>query len=95
MEHGSYKSYHEAVAAGDLELVRGFVRAGVDVNFTHPEFQSTALATAILNGHEKVALFLLDEGTDPNQLSPIDEVTPFQAAEQVGLGKVSLRISQA
>lgn len=93
MEHGSYKSFFEAVAAGDLELVRGFVRNGVDVNFIHPEFQATPLVTAIVNRHEDVALFLLDQGADPNQLSPIDELDPSEATEQVRLDRVHERLA--
>ncbi|MFZ1361895.1 MAG: hypothetical protein WAS05_03020 [Candidatus Nanopelagicales bacterium] len=92
MEHGSYKSFFEAAAIGDLELVRGYVRTGVDVNFIHPEFQSTALVVSILGSHEDVALFLLEQGADSSQLSPLDELTPIEAAEKMELESVKTKL---
>lgn len=92
-EHGNYKAMHEAAVAGDLELVEFYVRSGVDVDYIHPEFMTTALVSTILNGHEKVANFLLDSGADPRLVSPLDELDPRQAAEQVGLKTLSDRLS--
>lgn len=92
MEHGSYKSFFEAAAAGDLDLVQGYVRSGVAVNFIHPEFASTALVVSILGGHQEVALYLLAQGADPTQLSPLDELTPLGATEQAGLPAVQAQV---
>ena len=50
MSHGDYKAFFAAACAGDVELVRHHLDAGVDVDFVHPELQSTALVAAIEEG---------------------------------------------
>jgi uncharacterized protein len=37
MSHGDYKAFFAAACAGDVELVRHHLDAGVDVDFVHPE----------------------------------------------------------
>ena len=69
---------------GDLELVRHHLRCGVDVDFIHPELMSTALVAAIEAGRADVALALLDHGADPTLRSPLEAMTPLEAAEAAG-----------
>ena len=92
VEHGNWKSMYEAACAGDLDLVRYYVQAGVDVNYEHPEFMSTALVSCILAKRAEVALFLLDNGADPALLSPWEEMTPMQATVQADLPAVKQRL---
>lgn len=92
MEHGNWKSMYEAACAGDRELVEYYVRSGVDVDYIHPEFMSTALVSCILAGQQDIALYLLDQGADPTRLSPWEEMTPAQAAEKAQLPEVGARI---
>ena len=37
MSHGDFKAFFAAACAGDVELVRHHLDAGVDVDFVHPE----------------------------------------------------------
>lgn len=85
MSGGDWKDLYSAASSGDLELVRFHLRGGIDPDYVHPEYQCTVLVAAIVNGHEDVALALLDAGADPKQYSELDELTPSQAAEQRGL----------
>jgi ankyrin repeat protein len=78
----------DAAVTGDLALVEYHVKAGVDINYAHPEFLSTPLVAAILARQEEVALFLLKSGANPNLPSEFDRATPIQAARQVGLPKL-------
>lgn len=94
MEHGNWKSMYEAACAGDLELVDYYVRSGVDVNYVHPEFMSTALVSCIMAGQTEVAMYLLDNGADPDLQSPWEEMTPVQAAQTQGLSEVQTRVQQ-
>ena len=89
MSGGNWKDLYLAAQEGNLAIVRYHVEMGVDVNHAHPEFMSTPLVAAILAGHQEVAQFLLDNGADPDLMSDFDDVTPVQAAEQVGM---SLRL---
>lgn len=85
MSAGDWKDMYLAACAGDVDLVRYHLEGGVDVDYAHPEFQSTALVGSLLAGHADVARLLLEHGADPHLRSPFDEVTPVQAAHQAGL----------
>lgn len=81
-----------AACAGDLDLVRWHVQHGVDVDYAHPEFLSTALVACTLAGREEVALYLLQAGANPNLHSEFDAMTPLQAAQQAGLVRLQARL---
>lgn len=93
MSHGDYKAFFAASCAGDVELVRHHLDAGVDVDFVHPELQSTALVAAIEEGRAEVAMLLLDRGASPVLRSPLEAMTPLQAARAAGLSGVVDRLS--
>lgn len=92
MSAGDWKDMFRAACDGDVELVRYHVENGVDVDYAHPEFQSTALVACILAGHDQVAHLLLDHGADPLLVSPFEGLTPVQAAHQAGLTGVEARL---
>ena len=92
MSGGDWKEMFNAGCEGDLALVDYHVKAGVDVNYAHPEFLSTPLVAAILAGQEAVALYLLDHGAVPSLPSEFDGLTPMQAARRAGLGAVEARL---
>jgi uncharacterized protein len=89
---GDWKEMFLAACAGDVELVRYHLDHGVDVDYAHPEFQSTALVASILAGHEPVAQVLLDHGADPLLVSPLEGQTPVEAARVAGLARVEARL---
>lgn len=89
MSHGDYKDFFRGACEGDLELVRHYLRRGVDVDFIHPELLSTALVAAIEAGHADVALVLLDHGADPALRSPLEGMSPLEAAEAAGQDDVA------
>lgn len=89
---GNWKELYQAGCEGDLALVEYHVKAGVDINYAHPEFLSTPLVAAILAGQTSVALYLLDHGAIPDLPSEFDAVTPIQAARQAGLTAVEDRL---
>ena len=93
MSHGDYKAFFTAACTGDVELVGHHLDAGVDVDFVHPELQSTALVAAIAEGRAEVALLLLDRGASPTLRSPLEAMTPLQAAQAGGLSAVVDRLS--
>ena len=92
MSGGDWKDMFLAACEGDVDLVRYHLENGVDVDYAHPEFQSTALVGSILAGHEAVAHLLLDHGADPLLESELDGQTPLQAARQAGLPGVEARL---
>lgn len=93
MSHGDYKAFFAAACAGDVALAEHHLDAGVDVDFVHPELQSTALVAAIEERRSDVALLLLDRGASPTLVSPLEGMAPLQAARAAGLTAVVDRLS--
>ncbi|MEJ2702294.1 MAG: ankyrin repeat domain-containing protein [Sedimentisphaerales bacterium] len=56
---------HTASFAGDLKKVRGFVKAGADVN-SRDETSMTPLLRAVSGRHADIAKFLIEKGADVN-----------------------------
>ncbi|WP_413584978.1 ankyrin repeat domain-containing protein [Bdellovibrio sp. HCB274] len=81
MSAGDWKEMYGAAVAGNLELVRYHIKNGVNPNYQHPEIMSTALVASIIGNHTEIALFLLENGADPNLTSEFDNMTPMQAAK--------------
>lgn len=92
MSAGDWKDMFLAACDGDIELVRFHLANGVDVDFVHPEFQSTVLVATIHARREDVVHLLLDHGADVTMRSDLEGETPLQAAEQVGLAGVADRL---
>jgi len=93
MSHGDYKAFFAAACAGDVALVEHHLDVGVDPDFVHPELQSTALVAAIEEGRSDVALLLLDRCASPTLRSPLEGVTPAEAARAAGLDRVVARLA--
>lgn len=87
-----WKDMFHAACGGDVEMVRFQLEQGVDVDYAHPEMQSTALVEACLGGHRDVAHLLLDHGADPSLRSDMEQCTPIEAARSGGLDDVVLRL---
>lgn len=85
MSGGNWKEMYLAAGRGDLELVAYHVQMGVDVDYVHPEFMSTALVASILGGHKEVAQYLVDNGASPDLVSDFDGITPVEATAQTGM----------
>lgn len=85
MSGGDWKELYYAARDGNLGLVEYHLRSGIDPNYAHPEFMSTPLVAAVLNGHADAARCLLEHGADPDLLSDLDGVTPREAAMHVGM----------
>lgn len=93
MSHGDFKAFFAAACAGDVSLVEHHLDAGVDVDFVHAELQSTALVAAIEERREDVALLLLDRGASATLRSPLEGMTPLEAARAAGLARVVERLT--
>ncbi|MCH8268644.1 MAG: ankyrin repeat domain-containing protein [Acidobacteria bacterium] len=59
-----------AAQQGDLDSARILLEAGADVNEASPE-DGSILVVATASGHQKLALFLLEQGADPNRTDGI------------------------
>jgi ankyrin repeat protein len=62
---GGFTALYFAAQQGDTESARILLEAGADIDAPHPELGS-ALNVSLASGHEDFALFLIDQGADPN-----------------------------
>lgn len=83
---GDFTALMFAAQSGDLGSVKALLAAGADVNESTPEYGS-ALVLAAMNGHEELALFLLEQGADPNMTDGYG-VTPLHWALQEGISRL-------
>jgi len=65
LPQGGYTSLLFAARVGDLASARLLVAAGADVNDTAP-YGTSATVVAAHSGHGELAVFLLEQGADPN-----------------------------
>ena len=66
MSAGDWKDMIYAIRDGDLELVRYHINQGVNLNYQHPEFMTSALIESIVYDRGDIAHLLLKSGADPN-----------------------------
>ncbi len=83
MAHGDWKAMMEGVQRNDVELVRYYIRSGIDINFQHPEFMTSALMEAIRCGHTEIVSLLLESGANPNLPDDFTDETPLQLAARL------------
>jgi ankyrin repeat protein len=76
-----------AAQQGDIESARALLAAGADVNDSTTE-EGTALVIASASGNEKFAIFLLENGANPNAKDGFG-VTPLHYALHNGMLAVS------
>ncbi len=80
---GNWKEMFHAAQDGDLELVGYHLRMGVDPNYQHPEYFTSALIESIRLGRLPVTRFLLDHGADPSIPEGFSTDTPLRIARTV------------
>ncbi|NNE37957.1 MAG: hypothetical protein HKN08_06595, partial [Gammaproteobacteria bacterium] len=80
---GDFTTLMFAAQSGDLGSVKALLQAGADVNESTAEYGS-ALVLAAVNGHEDVALYLLEKGADPDMTDGYG-IAPIHWAIQEGI----------
>ena len=86
-------SIHDAAQSGDIEAVKGFLAAGMDVNAIDENRGMTALVYAVDKGHKEIVEILISEGADVNVMVSNDEgvdgFTSLFVAAQSGHAEVA------
>jgi len=65
MSGGDWKQMFKGIESNDLELVKYYLRIGIDPNYQHPEFMCLPLAESIRLNHLEITKLLLSSGADP------------------------------
>lgn len=69
-----------ACQKADIELVKMYIRMGVNPNYQHPEFGISPLIESIRLGNNEIARFLLENGADPSLKEDFGPETPLSMA---------------
>ena len=83
MAAGDWKDMLKGIQMGDFELVKYYLKEGVDPNYQHPEFLTTPLIESIENGHIEITKLLLDSGADPHLKVGLSDDTPWKVAKKM------------
>ena len=75
---GGMTALQFATREGHMDVVRGLVEAGANVNRVNAADHMSALTSALLNGGFDIAMYLVENGADPN-LGSMTGVTPLYA----------------
>ena len=81
MSGGDWKAMFKAVQDNDLELVRFYIRMGVDLNYQHPEYMALALSESIRYDHLDIARELLSHGAQVTLVEMESGKTPLKLAQ--------------
>ncbi len=65
MSGGNWKAMFKGIQENDIELVKYYLRTGVDPNYQHPEFMALPLAESIRYHHIEIVKVLLLNGAKP------------------------------
>jgi len=65
MSAGDWKAMFKGVQENDLDLVKYYLKIGVDPNYQHPEFMALPLSESIRYNHMDMAELLLNHGAKP------------------------------
>lgn len=82
MSGGDWKDMFYAAERGDVDLVRYHIRNGIDPNYQHPEFLTTALVEAVTRNNVEVVKYLLENGAKPTIKSEFEGIDAFGAARR-------------
>lgn len=81
MSGGNWKEMFSAVQHNDIELLKYYIKLGIDLNYQHPEVMTTALIESIRLGHIEITKCLLENGADPKLKEVFGGHTPLSMAE--------------
>ena len=91
MAAGDWKAMFSATQDGNLDLVKYYLKEGVNPNYQHPELLSTPLIVSIEAGHLEITRFLLENGADPLLKAGFSTDTPMKVARRLkNMGAVDL-----
>ena len=80
---GDWKEMFRGVEINDFNLVRYYIAMGVDLNYQHPEFLTSALIESINRNHLEMMLFLLENGALPDLKEVWSNKTPIEIAKEL------------
>jgi uncharacterized protein len=78
---GDWKEMFRGVETNDFDLVRYYIAKGIDLNYQHPEYLTSALIESIRLNHIQMLVFLLDNGAQPAIKEVFSNKSPMEIAK--------------
>lgn len=79
---GDWKDMFRGVETNDFDLVKYHIRNGIDLNYQHPEFLTSALIESIRLNHLEMMEFLLKNGASPDVKEAFSNKSPMAVAKE-------------
>lgn len=83
MSAGDWKDMFRAIQENDIELVRYYLKIGIDPNYQHPEFMALPLSEGIRYNHIEIVELLLLNGAKPLKEEMESRTTCLDLAKQM------------
>lgn len=84
MSGGDWKAMFKGVQENDLELVKFYLKSGIDPNYQHPEFMALPIAESIRYNNIEITKLLLENGANPLITEMESGLTPLEFAKRKG-----------
>ncbi|MFT4762774.1 MAG: ankyrin repeat protein [Paraglaciecola sp.] len=81
---GDWKAFFRAIQLNDIELVKYYIRMGIDPSYQHPEYMTAPLMECIRYEHLDIAEFLLENGADASAKEHGGTTTAMSIATMLG-----------
>ena len=79
---GDWKEMFQGVETNDLDLVRYYIAKGIDLNYQHPEYFTSALVESIKKNNIEMMILLLQNGATPDLKEVFSNKTPITIAKE-------------
>jgi ankyrin repeat protein len=82
MSGGDWKAMFKGIQENDFELVKFYLKSGIDPNYQHPEFMALPIAESIRYNNIEITKLLLENGANPLSIEMESGVTPLETAKR-------------
>lgn len=90
MSRGDWKTMFKAIQDNNLELVRFYLRLGIDPNYQHPDMLALHLSESIRYNHLEIAQLLLEKGAKTSITETETRMTPIALSRKLKNNKAIL-----
>ena len=83
MSGGDWKAMFKGIQDNDVELVKYYLKIGVDPNYQHPEYLALPLSEAIRYNQSEIIKLLLSFGANPIIVEIESKMTSLELAKKM------------
>lgn len=83
MSGGDWKTMFKEVQENDVELVRFYLKSGIDPNYQHPEVMALPLSESIRYNNLEITELLLVNGANPSIIEMESGITSLELVNNI------------